>query len=83
MMGGDIGLESRPGEGSRFTVTARFGLAPARHRSLPNTPLDLRGLRVLVVDDNATAREDLMQWRSTAWWPANGSRPPGLGWTTR
>jgi PAS domain S-box-containing protein len=65
MMGGELGLESEPGKGSRFRFEARFGLPRARLAARP--PTRLRGLRVLVVDDNATNRriltEMLSHWR--------------------
>jgi signal transduction histidine kinase/DNA-binding response OmpR family regulator len=53
-MGGHIQVESTPGQGSRFHFTARFGFAqsaiavPALERE------QLKGLQVLVVDDNMT-----------------------------
>ncbi|MFN8613328.1 MAG: response regulator [Vulcanimicrobiota bacterium] len=48
-MGGGIGVESQPGHGSTFTFTANFGVG-APLEALPFT--DLKGLNVLVVDDN-------------------------------
>ncbi len=55
LMGGDIGVESKPGEGSRFICTVRFLRAPQR----ASVPLHLPGvqiLRALVVDDQDEAR---------------------------
>ncbi|WP_273453623.1 PAS domain-containing protein [Nevskia ramosa] len=54
LMDGEITVDSTPGSGSRFSFTARFGLAPASAKRSA-TPKSLRGMRVLVVDDNATA----------------------------
>jgi|GEM_PF-237046 len=69
-MGGRIGVESVPGEGSRFHFTARFPVvrrtAPA-DAELRLTVARLRDTRVLVVDDNETncriLDETLKQWR--------------------
>jgi PAS domain S-box-containing protein len=55
MMGGEIGVESVPGEGSTFWFTVRLGLAQAPEKVLPR----LKGHRILVVDDNATNRRVL------------------------
>ncbi len=53
LMGGQAGVDSRPGAGSRFWFTVRVGLG-ANEASMIDTRLHAR--RVLVVDDNAQAR---------------------------
>ncbi len=57
LMGGQIGVESAPGDGSHFWFTVRLKTAPAGGGPGTSRILDLRQLRVLVVDDCATARE--------------------------
>ena len=69
MMGGRIEVESEMGRGSTFRFCALFGLATAVE-SDDRHAVDLEGLRVLVVDDNATnrriVREMLAAWRMSA-----------------
>jgi CheY-like chemotaxis protein len=57
MMDGEIWVESEPGEGSIFSFTACFGLgSPKKQPHLTQIP-ELRGMKTLVVDDNATSRK--------------------------
>nr|CRH07397.1 putative hybrid histidine kinase. Containing SBP_bac_3 domain, PAS domain, HisKA domain, HATPase c domain, 2 response reg domain and Hpt domain [Candidatus Magnetococcus massalia] len=60
MMGGEIGVESEAGVGSLFHFTADFGLqAKPMPRQIINQQ-ELSRLKILVVDDNVTAREILV-----------------------
>jgi signal transduction histidine kinase/CheY-like chemotaxis protein len=56
MMDGDIRVESEPGKGSTFIFTAVFGLASQEIEKRSQLVSDLRGMRVLVVDDNLTSQ---------------------------
>jgi two-component system, sensor histidine kinase and response regulator len=69
MMGGRIEVESEVGRGSTFRFTARFGM-DLGSQAAPARSVELEGLRVLVVDDNATnrrlLRDMLSAWRMSA-----------------
>ncbi|MES2037384.1 MAG: PAS domain S-box protein [Pseudomonadota bacterium] len=59
MMGGRIWVDSVPGQGTSFHFHARFGLQKNPHSRRMFHASELIGVRMLVTDDNAAAREIL------------------------
>jgi len=77
-MDGAIGVESQPGKGSRFHFTAQFGRQPLGTETLPPRLGALKGLKVLIVDDNATNRAILLH-QLGSWGVQAESVEGGLG----
>ena len=67
LMGGDLQLDSAPGVGSRFHFCISL---PYQNTALPlaTRPIGLSGLKVLVVDDNPTARDIHQRMGSSLGW---------------
>jgi two-component system sensor histidine kinase/response regulator len=66
LMRGEIGAESKPGQGSTFWFTAVFEKQATEETADGQIKLDLRNRRVLLVEDSATEREDIRR-RLESW----------------
>lgn len=56
LMGGGIGAESVYGKGSTFYFTSKFGVQKNARKKSDIIPLTLKNMKVLVADDNVSAR---------------------------
>lgn len=61
MMGGELGVDSEPGIGSTFYFNAGFKLTREQPEPRQLPAQNLRGMRVLLADDNAMARQTLAE----------------------
>lgn len=66
LMSGRIGVESKEYKGSTFWFTAKFEKQPASEIPPPQTTRDIRGKKVLIIDDNKTSRL-VFRKQFTAW----------------
>ena len=66
LMGGEINMDSAPGAGSRFWFTVPLPPPVVNLKPLWQARQELKGLRILIVDDCATQR-DILRLQATAW----------------
>lgn len=72
LMGGELQVETRVGKGSRFWFDLEFGIADQAPLSAACAVVEKK-LHILVVDDNAVARELLVQMSAELGWTAEAA----------
>ena len=72
LMDGQVAVDSAPGRGSCFSFTVRLGVQAAQ--AAPAIQPGVKGTRVLVVDDNPSARQILMDMARTLGMRADSAR---------
>ncbi len=66
LMGGNVGVDSTPGQGSTFWFTATLGTVAATESAAETQPATFTGMSVLIVDDNPTNRH-ILEAHLTSW----------------
>ena len=76
-MGGVMSVDSEPGRGSTFSFTSRFTKQVDQLPTAGTAPTHLDGVRVLIVDDNATNRT-ILEHQVGSWGMKNTSAGSGV-----
>ncbi len=66
LMGGEIRVSSRPGEGTAFDLELSLARTPEARPARPPVPAEIAGMRLLIVDGTLTTRRQLQQ-RTRNW----------------